>query len=290
MIKYMEEMKANRLARELAQLHTQRKLDAINLLQGYKAKAAPFTDVMPEPLDFCAFGPIKEILDQPPEVNVDVKSFLHLIPELDGMVKEWRQLVLTKFIQEVKIGIVNRSIVLDDNPLDLDASDESILQRIPLACSVFTCIECEDVRSLDDELFNMDKFALDIFCNLPQCSQSPITKPLWFPRVLGHRCFTKQGGYNFDADDAMKLQELPCFRQQWSCFSIVKVNDSACEAAVTVVEACGMDPRVVTVDEMDELDARLECLECLGTEREESSHVVFGWRSAVRATFIDHFR
>jgi hypothetical protein len=97
MVEYMEKMKAERLARELEQLHTQRKLDAIKLLRAYKAECAPFTDVMPEPLDFCAFGPIKEILDQPPDINVDAESFLHLMPELDGMVEEWRRMILTKF-------------------------------------------------------------------------------------------------------------------------------------------------------------------------------------------------
>jgi hypothetical protein len=57
-------MKTKRLARELVQLHAQCKLSAITLLPAYKTSAAPFTAVMPEPLDFCAFDPIKEIRDR----------------------------------------------------------------------------------------------------------------------------------------------------------------------------------------------------------------------------------
>jgi len=46
--------------------------------------------------------------------------------------------------------------------------------------------------------------------------------------------------------------------------------------------ACEMDPRTATVDEMDRLEARVECLACLVSDVENPSHIVFGWRSAVK--------
>jgi hypothetical protein len=60
------------------------------------------------------------------------------------------------------------------------------------------------------------------------------------------------------------------------------VDGKACEAAMAITEACRMDPRTATVDDMDQLDARLECLECLVPNVEDPpTHIVFGWRSAV---------
>jgi hypothetical protein len=87
----------------------------------------------------------------------------------------------------------------------------------------------------------------------------------------------------------MRLDTLQCHRQRWSCGSVIKVDTKACEAAVSIIDACQMDPRMATVDDMDKLDARLECLACLVLDEEDPSHIVFGWRSAVRATFIDSF-
>jgi hypothetical protein len=278
MIEYMEKMKAKRLARELTQLRTQRTLDAIKLLRAYKAKCAPFTNVMPEPLDFCDFGPVREVLYEPPDINVNSESFLHLMPELDGIVEEWRRKILKKFVQEVKVGIVNRSIKLDDNPVDLDAaSDESILQRIQLACTVFACIPCEDIQGFDP-LF--PDYFIVLSSNPPTMSRSLQTRPLWFPRVLGHRCLTKPRRCGL-ADDATRLDTLPCHRQRWFCGRVIKVHQEACEAAVAIIEACEMDPSIATVDDMDQLDARLECLACLVPNVEDPSHIVFGWRSAV---------
>ena len=56
---------------------------------------------------------------------------------------------------------------------------------------------------------------------------------------------------------------------------------------MAIVEACGMDPSIAKVDDMDQLDARLECLACFVPNVEDPSHIVFGWRSAVRTTFIN---
>jgi len=67
-------METNRLAREKQKLQTQRKFFAIDLFRTYKTRRAPFTNVMPEPLDFHVFGPIKELLNQPSDINVDSEA------------------------------------------------------------------------------------------------------------------------------------------------------------------------------------------------------------------------
>jgi hypothetical protein len=62
---------------------------------------------------------------------------------------------------------------------------------------------------------------------------------------------------------------------------LIKIDDKASEVAETVIEACGMDPKYAYADDMDDLDARLECLACLQPGEGTQSHHVFGWRSAV---------
>jgi hypothetical protein len=65
------------------------------------------------------------------------------------------------------------------------------------------------------------------------------------------------------------------------------MDDKASEVAETVIKACGMDPWNAHADDMDDLDARLECLACLDPVEENPSHHVFGWRSAVSVGPID---
>ena len=298
LIEYMEEMKAKRLAREWAHLLAQRKLSAIKLLQAYKVINAPFTAVMPEPRDFYAFDRIKEILDQPTDVNVDVKSFLHLLPELGDMVEHWRGVITATFVQAVKADITRirhyADELDDDNALGqhengsqcVKDSDEAIPECVKLACTVYSCIDCEeDQHRLDD--MDLPGHLIGSFYKLPLSSQPPQTNPLWFPRVLGHRCLTKPRGFSL-IDNDMLEPELAwplCYRKQWSC-ELIKVDEDASTVAEAIVKACGMNPKVATPDDMDILDARLECLECLIPGVEDPSHMVFGWRSAVRTIWF----
>jgi len=60
---------------------------------------------------------------------------------------------------------------------------------------------------------------------------------------------------------------------------VIQIDHAGCDDAVAIVKACEMDPSSTTVDEMDWLDARLECLAC---PVEDPIHVVFVWRSAVK--------
>ena len=227
---------------------------------------------MPEPLDFCAFDRIKEILDQPTDLNVDVKSFLHLLPELGDVVENWRGVITAKFVQAVKADVIrirpDADELDDDNALgqnengskSVKDSDEAIPECVKLACTVYSCLDCEDDQSCLDEL-DLPQPLNRSYYKLPLSSQPPQTNPLWFPRVLGHRCLTKPRGFSLIYEDLLELEleELPCYRKPWSC-ELIQVDEDACTVAEAVVEACGMNPSVATPDDMDKLDARLECL------------------------------
>ena len=273
LIEYMEEMKTKRLARKLADLMRQRRSSAIKLLKAYKVVNASFTAVMPIPLEFFAFDRIKEILDRPTYVDVDVMSFLHLLPELDDMVENWRGIITAKFVQAVKANITrirpDADELDDDNALGQNENgskcvkdaDEAIPECVKLACTVYSCIDCEDDQDcLDDSLVGY----------------------LWFPEVLGHRCLTKPRSFIQASDDFLEVQlgSSP-YRKQWSC-ELIEVDEDASMAAAAIVEAFGMNSKVATPDDMDKLDARMECVDCLECLAPWENRIVFDWRSAVR--------
>ena len=275
-------MKTKRLARELQELKSRRKLFAIDRLQAYKAATAPYLKVMPEPVDFCAFEPIKEILDQHADVDVDTNSFMHLMADIPDMVEQWREEITTKFAKRVKSCIRHLNPSIDDDAKESkhdDTSDESIRQQMTLAKTVYKCTECcNGSEFCFDFSFLTTSFA-NLFSELPLHSKSPQCKPLWYPRVLGHRCMTKPTGFRLSTDRSIDLDILPWRRRKWTC-NLIDIDEDASEAAEGVIAACGLDPTVATADDMDELDARLECLQC-STDEDNPCHVVLGWRSAV---------
>ena len=62
----------------------------------------------------------------------------------------------------------------------------------------------------------------------------------------------------------------------------IGVDKRTMPAARPVVECCGLDPDTTTAQEMDELDARLECKTCLDV----ATRYVMSWRAAVRMILV----
>ena len=277
----MEEMKTKRLRRELDELEANRKLCALNYLQIYKIAVAPHTAVMPEPVDFLAFESFKEILEQPANVNVDKDAFRHLLPDVHSMVQKWREEITTKFAKRVESCLRYLYPEVDgndENTKRTELGEEAVWQRMKLAKTVYKCADCSG--GPDTFTYLPDALA-DVFTKHPLYSRSPQSKPLWFPRVLGHRCTTKPTGFTLDVySRAVDMANMPWRRRKWTCNQI-QIDEAASKAAEEIVTACGMDPEKVTADDMDELDARLECLQCLLDDEDEPCRVAFGWRSAV---------
>lgn len=73
----MERIKVDRLKRERQALIISRKPAAINILRAYKISRLPLTEVMPEPVDFCAFPEVQAVLELPNDASIDNgRSFL----------------------------------------------------------------------------------------------------------------------------------------------------------------------------------------------------------------------
>jgi hypothetical protein len=223
---------------------------------------------MPEPVDFFAFEPIKAVLDN---ANDDTEAFMDLLPNVGGMIEKWREEITAEFLRGVisNIDIAEFSVEYLESVEDLDDLNR---QHMKLASTVYRCTNCCS-RSLTDWTNSSSP-------------QAPNFNPLWFPRVLGHRCLTMPSDFDVAGKYLTRLGLLHWYCERWSC-ELIEIDDEASEVAETVIWACGMDPRHALAADMDDLDARLECLTCLDPFEENPSHYVFGWRSAVSIDRID---
>lgn len=326
MVSYMEQMRTQRLERDRKALVISRKRIAISILRAYKISHLPLTDVMPEPMDFCAMSQVLDILELPTETEVTENTFAPIVEKMDELVGEWRTRILGSLVQKVKDSLcshrprVNRlSETADSTLMDKTASssstdptgkgkakvveppildDTQIIQDLSLATTVFNCKCCNprfgifyglydadsspdtDSTSSEDDLLDSWGFGLS-----PR-RQRPRSNPLFFPKVLGHHCLTKQHGFNWDSSsgDPTKQFDYPRGnRTRWAC-QLLQVDEKAGKMAASVVTACGLDPETTTASEMDQLNRELACLECLEWSDEEWDQAdapVFDWRAAV---------
>lgn len=321
----MEQMKTQRLERERKALIISRKKIAISILRAYKISHLPLTDVMPEPMDFCGMSQVLEILELPTETQVTESTFAPIVEKMDELIGEWRTRILESLVQKVKDSLyshrprVNWSETADSTLMEDTASsssadpmgkgkakvvepsipdDSRIIQDLSLATTVFNCKCCNprsgifyglydvdsssdtDSTSSEDDLFDPWGFGLG-----PR-HQRLRSNPLFFPKVLGHRCLTKQHGFSWDnsSGDPTKQYDYPMGnRTRWACH-LLQVDEKAGKIAANVVTSCGLDPKKTTAAEMDQLNHELACLECLDWSDEEWGQAdapVFGWRAAV---------
>ncbi|KAF8131584.1 hypothetical protein EV363DRAFT_1431558 [Boletus edulis] len=333
MVAYVERMKVQRIERERKALVISRKRIAVSILRAYKISHLPMTDVMPEPVDFCAISQVSDILELPTETQVTEDTFAPVVEKMDGLIEEWRTQILGSLVQKVKDSLYSHksrvdhpSGTADSTLMDNTASsssvdpigkgkakdvepsipdDSQIIQNLSLATTVFNCKCCNprfgifygpydadsssdtDSTSSEDDFFGSLGFGL-------VSRRRPRSNPLFFPKVLGHHCLTKQHVYNWDnsGGDPTKQYNFPIGnRTQWSC-NLLQVDEKAGKMAANVVTTCGLDPETTTAAEMDQLSHdELACLECLEWSDEawdQANASVFGWRAAIAHNCRSH--
>lgn len=241
MVSYMEQMKTQRLERERRALVISRKRIAVSILRAYKMSHLPLTDVMPEPMDFCAIPQVLEVLELPTETQVTEDSFAPIVEKMDDLVGEWRTQILSSLVQKVKDSLCphqprvdRQSGTVDPTLMDNTASsssadpvgkgkakaveqtipdDSRILQDLSLATTVFNCKSCNpgcgisyglygtDFGSDTDPTSSDDDFFDPWGFGLSPRRRHSGSDPFFFPKVLGHHCLTKQHGFNWEADN-----------------------------------------------------------------------------------------
>lgn len=142
----MEQTRACRIDKERREI-------AISVLRTYKLAHLPFPCPMPEPMDFCAFPEVLEIIQFPVETVVTEASFACVTAEMGYLIARWHDHIYDMLVARLK----------------------HLLPPLP---AVLADAEARRVLSL----------ATTVFCCRGSCSR--IT-PLYYPRLLSHHCFTR---------------------------------------------------------------------------------------------------
>lgn len=317
----MEQMKVERLERERKALIISRKHPAIDILRDYKKSQLPWTELMPEPADFCDFPPIKAILELPSENLVDSSKFAEVVPLLPSLFTEWRakirRQICLKFDRHLlekqrHIWIESISDTLASGSGQADHVDQlaeghlegdlQLSQRIALATTVFKCCDCGSggifghSEPVSDDDADEDEGNISDLFELNLQRSSDISEPLFYPKVMGHRCLTRKKFWApTGSDPSIDLDEFYGQRSKWSCKGL-RVDNMAGMAMEDIIKACGLDPLIATAQEMDDLSVWLGCSLCadrLDPRTDDVKVRVFKWRAAVsfssRSIFLIHF-
>ncbi|KAH7886299.1 hypothetical protein F5I97DRAFT_2027864 [Phlebopus sp. FC_14] len=316
MVRYMEQMRTQRLERERRALVISRKRIAVSILREYKIAHLPLTNIMPEPMDFCSIPEISEILESPTETTVTEATFAEVSSKMDDIIEQWRGRIIRALAEKVRAHLIDKAEVDGDtDPVlgEAQASSSSadvkgkgkaiepilpdetqITQSLSLATTVFHCKACSSRFGLFFDSYDSssedDYFSFD-HSFLPRPRVRP--NPLYYPKVLGHRCLTKQRGFHWDhpGSDPTKQLDYPMgTRTNWTCVPL-QIDEQLGKMVSNVVRACNLDPRTTTAVQMDSLDPKLACLECLRWSDEEWNQAeasVYGWRAAVSHNNRDH--
>ncbi|KAG6916761.1 hypothetical protein DXG01_005506 [Tephrocybe rancida] len=306
LLKFMDKMRALRLEREhIERLHN-RKSSAVTVYRGYMISHYPHTDVMPSGLDFCGYPPVKEILEQSDEVDVDETSFADLIPLIPDFIARWRQSVELHLIEVAKSTLPYSDgrewnefdeFVGDIGDGTLSDPDDTSSVKHKLATTVYNCSHCP----LEDDTF-IAGYELDDDSEYGFLQR----QPLFYPKVKGHRCLVRRKNYfrlggvkdsDSEADPARRLGSGRFIqRKQWSAKPL-SVNARSGECVKVLVEKAGLDPDTTTAEEMDDLGHWFACLSCAHdcgeeTEKPEDGHPyelpAFTWRFALKHILKEH--
>lgn len=284
-LEYMELMRQKRLQRERNALIIIRKAVAVEVFRTFKkAKILEGNQVMPEAPDFCDFGPVKEIINRPADVEVVASTFDWTIPLLPDLISSWRSKVDAAMAEVVKQSIFvklpedseNPEYSRRSQPANVILSDEQALQKVKRAATAFVCKNCAPEDESDD----------------PWSYYTPPprrpTQLLFYPQVLMHSCLTRQYGRLDElVHDPSKslgsygLLERTCWRAQ------LNVDNYASGIAEAVIRYVGLDPTTATSDDMDQLDDRFICRSCSkkspaqGGSGDGSENFWYDWRSLV---------
>jgi len=119
----MERMRSSRLDRERQALVLDRKPIAIRILRAFKISCLPFTQVMPEPVDFCAFPEVRDILELPNDVDVDESTFSEVARLLPDICERWRADIIKKLATRVRQAEEDEKTSQQDEQISMTESD-----------------------------------------------------------------------------------------------------------------------------------------------------------------------
>lgn len=129
------------------------------------------------------------------------------------------------------------------------------------------------------------EFRLELATTLFECGGCSI--PISYPRILAHKCMTDLEWLQKDPvlmlDESMRrFQSLGCLPYNlggnWCLY-----HHKAATLAAGIIQACGMDPQITTLTQMDEKDVMFsdKCIHHLFRDSSEKYVYFMNWRVAV---------
>ncbi|KAJ7657993.1 hypothetical protein B0H17DRAFT_1097587 [Mycena rosella] len=183
---------------------------------------------------------------------------------MTGFISQWEE---QKIRSLASLNMVDERLVFSFSY----ASASSHLRGLRLAACVFTCEDLSHIHSSIEHYQNGSYPAL------------------FYPEFLHHPCATVARREPDDDEDApfnplfkASRDFAYCRRKEWSSDSMF-FDEKASRAVKRILEACGLDHRTVTTEEMDTLDPRFICLKCsYGAKCDgQRPRQVMPWRNAV---------
>lgn len=241
-IEYLKSHKEQRLAKERQRVLTIRFSEFRGFLQNSGTQRD--TALLPSVIDLAMMEPFRSLIfDTPLDRKVEKKDFFRkqrLLQELTPLFNENRNELLVSLLPKPKNARRKSKRVAGD------------VTRLQLATTFFHCKWCRDT--------------------------------ITYSRVLVHNCLTiphpeEQNDENVDSHNWRDIIHPYLNIAPWNYGdNQVSFEDEVSELAAAFIGVCGEDPQTVTMEHMDSLDVRLECVSCCHPSR---GRLVMKWKLAV---------
>lgn len=226
-------------------LQQQRRLSLVSNYTTYVMSPSPNTptfDLLPHVADLARFPPFRDIIWAPDGTYIyTMGTFGSASAQLPALVDEWRKKLDVELAELIKI------------PSHLSVQDTSGV------ASNSTVTRTELSRTATDKL--------RLACALFECGDCEGT--FTYPEVLSVAMRQHTYPSDSESDDSGRTGSI------WDRFGTGFI-----EEAPYIIHACGLDPNVATVEDMDRQNARLKCTCC------RNPHIM-NWSDAVCLPFFE---
>ncbi|KAJ7103187.1 hypothetical protein B0H15DRAFT_811322 [Mycena belliarum] len=305
LVEYMQQVKAHRVAAERLRVVRQREKIAVSSWVQFRL-AYSAERLLPSGTDILSWGTVKAIIDLPSSVQtvlhdpepvetgviagtldevesdkgrtetasvsttISPASFTSVFSSMSGLIMRWEA---KKLHELCRFNTLSAEIPFSCSPTSRD------LGALRLAACVFTC---EDESKIHPWIEHY---------------QNGVYPAMYYPEFLHHPCTTvarRERGDDKDAPFNPLFEASKDFhyhrRKEWSTHSLF-FDEKASRAVKRLLEACGLDYRIVTVEEMDSADPLFICLKCsYGAKCDgQRPRKVFSWRNAVQHCMRVHW-
>ncbi|TFK42326.1 hypothetical protein BDQ12DRAFT_676019 [Crucibulum laeve] len=283
-IAYLELQKKTRLRRERRNILHGRYRHMNSMISLWRSKQLVDSATLPTQADFANMEPFRTLLfDTPLDRDVslnEIKDLEDILPELASVWKKSCDKTLIRLLSD-------KSVVQGQDPK----------LQLGLATTIFSCASCEDIitypRILAHSCLRDLRNVRKAIKPEEQSDEKGKDEEEEGDDDEGSEDNKEEGQQEDededeeDEDEDILLEILGSWNPiPWNYQGDqVTLNDVASNSAKAVIIACGEDPNTATPAQMDEIDARIECVRCVHPSR---GRLVMTWRMALIHELEEH--